>query len=50
MFYTVYASLIYVDPDGNTTGCDNVFTRIERYRSQIESVGPGADYVKNFMH
>jgi hypothetical protein len=26
-----------------------VFTRIEKYRAHFETVGLGADYVKNFM-
>jgi len=26
-----------------------VFTRIEKYRAHFESVGLGADYVKNYM-
>jgi hypothetical protein len=25
-------AIIYVDPDGNTTGCDNVFTRTTKFR------------------
>jgi hypothetical protein len=47
--FTVHGSLMYVDPEGNATGYDDVFTRIEKYRAHFESVGLGADYVKNFM-
>jgi len=47
--FTVYGSLMYVDPHGNATGYDDVFTRIERYRQHFEAVGLGADYVKTFM-
>lgn len=47
--FTVFGSLMYVDPEGNATGYDDVFTRIERYRDHFEAVGLGADYVKNFM-
>ena len=47
--FTVHGSLMYVDPQGNATGYDDVFTRIEKYRAHFESVGLGADYVKNFM-
>ncbi|NDB10250.1 MAG: cupin, partial [Burkholderiaceae bacterium] len=39
----------YVDPQGNATGYDDVFTRIEKYRAHFENVGLGADYVKRFM-
>jgi 2,4'-dihydroxyacetophenone dioxygenase len=47
--FTVHGALMYVDPQGNATGYDDVFTRIEKYRAHFESVGLGADYVKNFM-
>ena len=47
--FTVHGSLMYVDPQGNATGYDDVFTRIEKYRVHFENVGLGADYVKNCM-
>jgi quercetin dioxygenase-like cupin family protein len=47
--FTVHGSLMYVDPDGNQQGYDDVFSRIEKYRAHFESVGLGADYVRNFM-
>ncbi len=47
--FTVHGSLMYVDPQGVSTGYDDVFTRIERYRAHFEAVGLGADYVKRFM-
>ena len=47
--FTVHGSLMYVDPQGNSTGYDDVFTRIEKYRAHFEQVGLGADYVKTFM-
>lgn len=47
--FTVHGSLMYVDPQGNAEGYDDVFTRIEKYRAHFESVGLGGDYVKNFM-
>ena len=48
-FFTVHGALIYVDPQGNATGYEDVFTRIEKYKRHFESVGLGADYVKRFM-
>ncbi len=47
----VFASTccVYVDPQGNSTGYDDVFTRIEKYRAHFEAVGLGADYVREFM-
>ena len=47
--FTVHGALMYVDTQGNATGYDDVFTRIEKYRAHFENVGLGADYVKNFM-
>jgi 2,4'-dihydroxyacetophenone dioxygenase len=47
--FTVSGSLMYVDPQGNATGYDDVFTRIDRYRAHFESVGLGGDYVRRFM-
>lgn len=40
---------MYVDQEGRSTGYDDVFTRIEKYRAHFEAVGLGADYVKQFM-
>jgi quercetin dioxygenase-like cupin family protein len=47
--FTVHGALMFVDPQGEATGYDDVFTRIEKYRIHFEKVGLGADYVKNFM-
>jgi hypothetical protein len=47
--FTVHGMLTYVDPDGNATGYDDVFTRLEKYRAHFEAVGLGADYVRTFM-
>ena len=47
--FTVHGALMYVDPQGNSTGYDDVFTRIEKYRAHFESVGLGADFVRQFM-
>ena len=47
--FTVHGALIDLDPQGNATGYDDVFTRIDRYRAHFEAVGLGADHVKRFM-
>jgi len=47
--FMIHGSLMYVDQDGNSTGFDDVFTRIDKYRAHFDAVGLGADYVKNFM-
>ncbi len=47
--FTVHGALIYVDPEGNTTGYDDVFRRIALYRRHFEAIGLGADHVRQFM-
>ena len=47
--FMVYGSLIYVDTQGNPTGYDDVFLRIEKYKAHFEKVGLGADYINTFM-
>jgi 2,4'-dihydroxyacetophenone dioxygenase len=47
--FTVHGALMYVDVDGKSTGYDDVFTRIEKYREHFEKVGLGSDHVKQFI-
>lgn len=47
--FFVHGSLMFVDPQGQATGYDDVFTRIDKYRAHFDAVGLGADYVKRFM-
>jgi 2,4'-dihydroxyacetophenone dioxygenase len=47
--FFVHGSLMFVDPQGNATGYDDVFTRIEKYRTHFEAVGLGGDHVLEFM-
>ncbi|MFM8756992.1 MAG: 2,4'-dihydroxyacetophenone dioxygenase family protein, partial [Limnohabitans sp.] len=47
--FTVHGALMYVDPQGRSTGYDDVFTRIDKYRAHFEAVGLGADHVRRFM-
>jgi len=47
--FQVNGAMIYVDPDGRTTGFDDVFTRIERCRAHYASNGLGADYIDQFI-
>lgn len=39
----------YLDQDGEPTGYEDVFTKIDSARSHYEKLGLGADYVKRFM-
>lgn len=47
--FHVTGAYIYVDPDGNPTGVEDVFTKIDNARVHYERVGLGADYVDRFI-
>jgi 2,4'-dihydroxyacetophenone dioxygenase len=47
--FQVNGSLMYVDPQGNSTGYDDVFTRIEKARAHYVAVGLGDRYVEQFI-
>ena len=47
--FQVNGAMIYVDPDGRTTGFDDVLTRIERCRAHYATNGLGADYIDQFI-
>jgi 2,4'-dihydroxyacetophenone dioxygenase len=48
-FFQVNGSLMYVDPQGISTGYDDVFTRIDKARAHYTSVGLGERYVEQFI-
>ncbi len=47
--FQVNGAMVYVDPDGNTTGVDDVFSRLNRCRAHYAAVGLGVDYVDQFI-
>jgi hypothetical protein len=47
--FQVNGAMIYVDPDGKTTGYDDVFTCIDKCRAHCSVNGPGADYIDQFI-
>lgn len=47
--FQVNGSLMYVDPEGNSTGYDDVFTRIDKVRAHYTKVGLGEDFVQQFI-
>jgi hypothetical protein len=47
--FQVNGAMIYVDPDGNVRGYEDVFTKIDMCRKHYEAVGLGADYVDQFI-
>jgi 2,4'-dihydroxyacetophenone dioxygenase len=48
-WFHVTGAYVYVDPDGNALGVEDVFTKIANARKHYESVGLGADYVDQFI-
>ncbi|HCJ61131.1 MAG TPA: cupin [Alphaproteobacteria bacterium] len=48
-FFQVNGVMIYVDPYGNVTGYEDVFSKIDMCRAHYEHVGLGADYVDQFI-
>ena len=48
MFH-VTGAYIYVDPDGNPTGVEDVFSKLELARKHYESVSLGADFANQFI-
>ncbi len=48
-YFQVNGVMVYVDPWGNQTGYEDVFTKIDLCRKHSESVGLGADYVDQFI-
>lgn len=47
--FHVSGAYVYVDPDGNPTGIEDVFTKLEKARAHYAAVGLGADYVDRFI-
>jgi quercetin dioxygenase-like cupin family protein len=47
--FQVNGIMLYVDPDGNAQGFEDVFTKIEMCRKHYAACGLGADYVDRFI-
>jgi len=47
--FQVTGTLLYVDPDGNPTGYDDVFSRLELAKAHYDACGLGSDYVEQFI-
>ena len=48
-FFQVNGAMIYVDPDGKTTGYDDAFTRIAKRRAHYAANGLGERYIDQFI-
>ena len=47
--FQVNGAMIYVDPDGNTVGYDDVFTRIDKCRAHYAGNGLGSSFIDQFI-
>jgi quercetin dioxygenase-like cupin family protein len=48
-FFNIHGAMVYVDEAGQTTGYEDVFTKIAMCRAHYAAVGLGADYVEQFV-
>jgi 2,4'-dihydroxyacetophenone dioxygenase len=48
-FFNISGAMVYLDEKGQTTGYEDVFTKIEMCRSHYASVGLGKGYVDQFI-
>jgi quercetin dioxygenase-like cupin family protein len=48
-FFNISGAMIYLDEDGQQTGYEDVFTKLEMCRAHYEAVGLGASYVDQFV-
>ena len=47
--FNIHGAMIYLDDHGQTTGYEDVFTKIEMCRKHYQAVGLGADYINQFI-
>ncbi|KAE8394469.1 RmlC-like cupin domain-containing protein [Aspergillus alliaceus] len=47
--FHVTGAYIYVDPEGNPVGVEDVFSKLKNARAHYESVGLGANYADQFI-
>jgi 2,4'-dihydroxyacetophenone dioxygenase len=48
-FFNIHGAMVYVDDTGQTTGCEDVFTKIAMCKAHFETVGLGAGRVDPFV-
>ncbi len=44
-----FGPILFVDEHGNQTGFEDVFTRLEKYKTHCNKVGLGEDFVQNLV-
>jgi hypothetical protein len=47
--FNIHGAMVYVDAQGEVTGYEDVFTKIEMCRRHYVEVGLGAAYVDQFV-
>ncbi len=47
--FNIHGAMVYLDEEGNHTGYEDVFTKIDMCRKHYAEVGLGADYVDQFI-
>jgi 2,4'-dihydroxyacetophenone dioxygenase len=48
-FFNISGAMVYLDEQGNQTGYEDVFTKIDMCRQHYATVGLGANYVDQFI-
>lgn len=48
-FFNIHGAMIYLDEHGQTTGYEDVFTKIALCRAHYVDIGLGVDYVDQFV-
>jgi len=48
-FFNIQGAMVYLDDAGQTTGYEDVFTKIEMCRRHYVECGLGADFVDSFV-
>jgi quercetin dioxygenase-like cupin family protein len=48
-WFHVTGGYVYVDPQGEALGYEDVFTKLEAARAHYQAIGLGADYVERFI-
>ena len=48
-FFNISGAMVYLDPEGQPTGYEDVFTKIAMCREHYANVGLGSDYVDQFI-
>ena len=48
-YFNIHGAMVYVDEQGQPTGYEDVFTKIDMCRRHYEACGLGADFVQTFV-